>query len=295
MKHLFWIIFVLLVLNFSIAQTSDWITQGNNITGWIVVRGSCTDAQLSGVNAQRRAIENARRKAVEEVCGVHVAAISLVDAGLLKGDITETFTFGWVAKDSLIDRGSASKTIGGYDWLVTEYWVVLACSVATRNSSYNSSLSIRAELDKKTYRAGERAELEIMANEDCYLTIFAIWADGTLGVLCPNEFVPEMRVKAGEIVKFPDPDLHKFELAFCTLPGDEENTEYIKIVATKKSYPFFGGVGTAALQIIEFDSGGSIKAISDRNAALEEFMLWFLSIPPEDVAVKQVVYVVVEK
>ena len=274
----------------AISQPPDWAAKTPDAPGWITVRGSCPGVQVTGIDAQRRAKENARRRAVEQKCGVYIAAGTLVDAGILKGDFSETFTMGWVAKDSVKNRGISSTNIKGYAGLVTEYWVELACSVATRESSFNSTISLRASLDKKTYRSGEAGTLEIICNEDCYLTIFNLWADGTLGILCPNEFIPVMQVKAGEAIKFPDPAVHGFNLAFATLPGDPENTEYMKIVASKNNHPFFGGVGTAALQLIE---GFGIYAITDRDAALEEFMLWFTSIPPEEYAVAQVVYRVV--
>ena len=292
-KHCILFLSIILFSSPAMPQSPDWTAKTPDSPGWITVRGSCPDVQVTGVDAQRRAVENARRKAVEQKCGVYIAASSLVDAGILKGDFKETFTFGWVAKDSIKDRGVNSTTIGGYDYLVTEYWVELACSVATRESAFNSSISLCASLDKSTYRSGETGTLEILCNEDCYLTIFNVWADGTLGILCPNEFLTEMPVKAGQTVKVPDPAVHGFNLAFSTLPGDPENTEYLKIVASKNNHPFFGGVGTAALQKIDMAPGVSIYAITDRKAALEEFMLWFTSIPPEEYAVEQVMYRVV--
>lgn len=266
--------------------------------GWIVVRGSCTASNITPEEAQRRAIEQARRTAIEQVAGAGIRAMSLVDAGVLRGDITESVTRGVVAKDTLLDVGVDTYRKEGARLLTTEYYVSLACSVVTVETDNKSTLQVKVELDKQTYISGESGVLTVKATEDCYLHVFNLWADGSLGLLFPNSYIKSVRLKAGETFRVPDvndPILSNLELSFATMPGEPENTEYIKVIATKTNRPFLFGVEEEVLEEIQLSPDADIYTIPNPETAREEFFRWFLSLPPEETAVGQVEYMVVEK
>jgi len=181
--------------------------------------------------------------------------------------------------------------------MVTKYWVEIACSVVVYERKI-SDLKVWIDLDKTTYRSGEIGRLEIKANKDCYITVFSIWANEAIGVFLPNELIPVVQLKASEIFRIPDPEdpvLQYLKPAFYTLPGARENTEYFKVVATETLQPFLGGLGPGALKPVELAPGVEVDVIEDPQEALKEVYSWFLSIPPDEVAVEQVGYVVVKE
>jgi len=263
--------------------------------GWIIIRETCPLTHLSPEEAQRRAMESARRSAVEKVTGVDIQALSFTEDYRLTGDMTQSITRGIVTKDTLLDIGIEYYRKG--DNLICELWVEMACSVAVLPEQ-KSTLQLRASLDKTTYRSGETLNLQVRANEDCYLTILGIWADGAMAVLFPNEYMKSVFLKAGETFKLPDPQdkiLTNMKLAVSVLPGERETNEYIKIVAVKKDHPFLGGLGEAELTRMEISPGVYAYIIQEREEAQREFFRWYFSIPPEDVVIEQLMYRVVKE
>ena len=57
--------------------------------------------------------------------------------------------------------------------------------------------------DRPAYRVGDVPTFTVTAPSDCFLTLFAIGADGEAGVLLPNRFQPDNRIPAGEPVQIP--------------------------------------------------------------------------------------------
>lgn len=262
--------------------------------GWWIGTGSCVCLQITPEEAANKALERARQNAIERACGVQINAYDLVSLGVTKGDITEMRFYGYVVRDTTLFDTLITRTFTKIK--APEYYCEQACSIRVVNGPTSATFRLQAALDKGTYRHGESGRLEVQATEDCYLTVFGLWADGSVALLFPSDLLPEVHLKAAEKFTFPDtlkwPGL---ELQFFTLPGDPENSEHYKVVATKTRRPFLGGFGPAALEEVELAPNCKIRVIKDRQAALQEFCSWFFSIPPEEVAVEVVGYRVVRK
>lgn len=261
--------------------------------GWVVVKECCPAAHISVAEAQMRAMEAARRTAVERVTGVDIRAMSLTEDFRLLGDYIESAARGVVARDTLLNLWSESVRRG--EALVVEVWVEMACSVAVTPVKV-STLNLRVALDKTVYADGETMRLQVRPSEDCYLYIFGLWGDGSLAALFPNELLKTVRVKGGETFSVPDDKdnlLSQMKLQAALLPGGGETVEYIKVVATRKERPFIGGIGEDALQEAEIAPGVKASLIRNREAAQREFFRWFLSLPPEETAVEQALYRVI--
>jgi len=125
-----------------------------------------------------------------------------------------------------------------------------------------------------------------------------LWADGSLAILFPNDAVETLQAAKGETIKIPDPQNHQLahiRLAVSTLPDEPEITEQIKVVATKTNDLFTGGISEQKMQEVQLSPGVNVQVITDPDIAREEYFRWFFSIPPDEIAIAQTQYHVVEK
>lgn len=94
---------------------------------------------------------------------------------------------------------------------------------------------IRVEiyLDRKNQRyvIGEPVTISVIPEEDAYLHIFSIDAQGKATLLYPNEYAPAVEASGGVPITFPKAsDLWQ-------IVGDREGSELIKVIAGKSSQP----------------------------------------------------------
>ncbi len=70
---------------------------------WIEVRGEADLASCAIPAAEQKALENARRAAVEQVCGVNLQSGSLTQEFVLKSDMVSSASFGKVVKEEILE------------------------------------------------------------------------------------------------------------------------------------------------------------------------------------------------
>ena len=280
-----------------LAQPPEWKQIKYDRDGWVVTTGFCSGESVTSQEAQREAKRDARRQAVALVCGIDVRSITRIDGGLFKARLSEFEIWGLSAKDTTLNM-AAETSPASHGFVTTNYYVLMACSVATLNPAEQWNMDLRVMLEPETIVSGGNASLTIRPNKDCYITVFSQWADGRVGVLFPNERIKSVQLKAGEVFKVPNPDdpiLKGMVLTYRTLPSEPENIEYIQVVATKNEVPFYGGLGTSALKRHELAPNIWINFIDDPDMALQEFYHWLLAIPNEERRTEQIMYRVVAK
>jgi hypothetical protein len=284
----------------SYAQLNETIADSSysNRPGWIVTYGACPDQQVTAVEAQRIAREEARKRAIDVVCGVQPISYNAISMGALDQSVTLVLPVGLIVGEVLLRDGATSQPppVSGYPYVMVTYWVELACSVACPQNLGKNSLDLRVALDRYTYRNGEACSLEIMSYHDGFLSVFCRDAKGGLARLVPNSLVPEMPIRAGEVVKFPDsshPQRKYVQFKLTTFPGDRENQEALWVVVTRSSKPFLGGVGKGRLTRITLGQGIEADVIRDPVAATEEFLKWFHTFEPDDITLYPCPYRVV--
>jgi len=91
------------------------------------------------------------------------------------------------------------------------------------------TVSMRTENDKRAFLENEPVRCQVRATEDCFLTILTIDPVGDVTLLLPNRWHPEFKLKAGQTVTLPTPDMG-FE--FPAVPP--HGTTLLKVVATKR-------------------------------------------------------------
>ena len=74
-------------------------------------------------------------------------------------------------------------------------------------------LKVELTTDKADYAIGEKMRLRVKVNQDCYLTIIDVGADGKATVVFPNIYAPSNAVKGGVTYVIPDPSAgYEFEI-----------------------------------------------------------------------------------
>lgn len=162
----------------------------------------------------------------------------------------------------------------------------LEARVAVQKQERNSAFEVRVDLlgnDSGIFRQGEEMVLEIRASLDCWVTVFNVYADGTVAVLLPNAKIPGNQVKAGTPFVLPnhnDPEQKEVHFLLGVPEGQQRTEEYIAVVATLDEYSFLSNTMT--------DYGP--EYIPAFEAALGEFNNWILKIPASERAEAEVFY-----
>ncbi|MCB1212245.1 MAG: DUF4384 domain-containing protein [Verrucomicrobiales bacterium] len=103
------------------------------------------------------------------------------------------------------------------------------------------SQALKLNLNKLSYEEGELMTLSVEIPEDGYLYLYAVWADGRVDTLYPNELRPDAFQKAGTTLRLPgdlppapDGTVMRYPMGMPQLPGDPQIvTESIVAVLSK--------------------------------------------------------------
>lgn len=101
----------------------------------------------------------------------------------------------------------------------------------TKLSNPNPDFRINLWTDRganPSYAIGDTVNFNFKSNEDCYLTLIDISADGKVTVLFPNKFNSDNKIKAGREYSIPSKDMG-FKIKVTPPAG----TEMVKAIATK--------------------------------------------------------------
>lgn len=256
---------------------------------WTLGEGRVTLTDQTIAEARDHARNLARKDAIEKATGSFLVHASDDYVKQESGDdLFERFS-------KAIRREISGRIVGerGEDFFQDEpapNVLQLVCRLEARvdvqKQERNSAFEVRVDLrgnDSGIFRAGEEMILEIRSSLDCWVTVFNVYADGTVAVLLPNFKMPDNQVKAGIPFVLPDhddPSQKSIHFRLGVPEGQQRTEEYIALVATLKEYSFLSNTMT--------DYGpGYIPAY---EAALGEFNNWILKIPASERAKAEVLY-----
>jgi len=187
--------------------------------------------------AQEIAILKACQKAIEQCSGIEVSGrVSSIQAGNRDNIHIDHFsrminqsTQGIILSKEIL----VNKTIIEDD--IIKKVVKLRITVGKQTGSKDYEFNINAELNNEYFKEGDLLELWVSSSIGCYITILNITSDEKVITLFPNKYHTENYLNADEKLFFPnDADkLIGLELKVNLLPDHNEDTEIIKIIATK--------------------------------------------------------------
>lgn len=142
---------------------------------------------------------------------------------------------------SLIDQKTITADMTGMPVqrgrLMERRWVKVRAKFVEDTTRPDITFSLTGELNRTTYREFEAIWFRVYASQDCYLTVFAFYQDGSMALIFPDEPDTDNKLKMNETVTIPSADCG-WEMRARLKPGQDRAREGIIMVVTKRPVPF---------------------------------------------------------
>lgn len=222
-----------------IQKQEEIIDMGN---GWFNVTTSVFIENITPEEAKEKAISKACKMSIEYYSGVEVTGRSyLIQAESNEkilidyfSQLTKQTSKGIILKKEILEE--RIETFGNSLQKV----IILKVKVGKQKGEPDPYFKIVANLNKEYFKEGETLELSVIPSKDCYLTIFNITSDEHVLTIFPNKYRENNFVKSDSVFSLPN-DYEKsigLKYKLGLLPNKDEDTEIIKIIATKKPVNF---------------------------------------------------------
>jgi len=280
------------------------LTQQERSEGWVDAMGECYGANVTPVEAQKTALERARRNAIKIALDAEMRAQGTLIRSLrdfhqsfialnqfsVYGEIIEERDPIWAAVDNIQVRPTEMP--------VPLYRVTLRARVAQNKSQSDPTFSTYLRLNNATFLDGEEMILSITPTQDCYVTVFNILSDHTVLILDTSQGDTLPAVLGNKTSSIPSESERQSGKHFrVALPeGRTEDVESVLIIATKDYVPFLSGKAEeSGLDMAVTGRKEVLAVLPTYQSALEEINCWLVSIPLEKRAFDIQEYKIIEK
>lgn len=216
-RRAFLILFFSTLINQVLAQSpSDFVKYSTIIEtdGFVFLS---EDKTLSEMRTEATA--EAKRVALEN-CETYIKNISKVENFQIQYDLIESQSEGYVTILERKDHGITEDN-RYHVWIKAEVAYRPKGNLLPSKTTNTNILSLLVWTDKEAYQVGDQMKIFIQCNEDCYVRVLHINADGQVLQLLPNPFRNEAKCKKGLTVQIPDVQ-DAFKLEIVTPFGKEE-------------------------------------------------------------------------
>lgn len=201
---------------------------------WVVVEGVIpfgSDTTLG--EAKSRSRDEARRKAIEQAVGVFVKGQTIVYNAQVADDLVQSLVRGIILEEQVIEEGVRQFETGPGPKAL-QYATRLKAKVKPVRMERRGNFTLKAELNKTVFSAGEEMQIRAVSTKDAYLHIFNVGQDDTVTVLLPNRFTQNNFVEAQKELAFPDEAQRVMGILLRVFPpaGARKALEKIKLIAT---------------------------------------------------------------
>jgi hypothetical protein len=197
---------------------------------WITAEGESYQGEMDTLKEVKdRARRNAQSGAVEMAVGTFIKSHTLVSNSQVAEDLIYAAVRGKITKEEVLSAGWDTKERN-------LYLVKIKALVEPIYPEKGDGLSAKLYLSKTNLTEGEDVKIFYSVNEDAYVYIFSVAADGSVTLLLPNANTPDNFTRAGKANQFPQAD-SRIQLKAMFLPNSQEVSaqERIKIVATRNN------------------------------------------------------------
>ena len=194
------LIYIFVSLNILISQSPDIIKLGND---WYQITSFVTISNITPEEAEKKAIEDALRKAVEHHSGIEINSRSTS----FQSETNENIGLDWFSQmTNALSEGvvlekevvrSSHKTLLG----TLIYEVVVKVKVGQQKGERDSLFKLKANLDRIVYKDGDEVNITVSSTMDCYLYLFNLSSNDSVYVFLPNEHIEDNYLESGERFK----------------------------------------------------------------------------------------------
>jgi len=259
---------------------------------WIEVEGESQVVNITPEEARRRALKDARERAILFAVGIDVQAYTALlqeenEAGVHSAfyALSEQASAGRIVDER--PPVWASYEIPGRPVSITVYRARVQVKVAREEGESDPGFWVEVSLNKSRFHEGEEMRLAVTASRPCYVTVLNLTAADTVVMLLPHEYRQDRQVTPGDTLWIPDADEEAMGIHYrVLLPAEREQvTEMIKVVATRSPYAFAEGLPRVSFY----------NQVPTRQAAWVELMRWLVQIPRDQRTEAQAAYQVVKR
>ncbi len=231
--------------------------------GWFEVTSSAIIENITPEQARDIAIEKAYKAAIEYFSGVEVSGrtsyIQAENKCVIHIDHLSKLT-NQISQGIILEKEILKEKIETFGNSIYKI-ITVKLKVGKQSGEKDQNFIVQAELNKEYFKEGECLQLSVTPSIDCYLTIINIMSDENVATIFPNEFRKDNFVKAKQKFLLPNEvdKINKVSYELALLSEKEEDTEIIKIIATKKPVNF--------------------QLNADYKTAFESLQNWLITIP----------------
>lgn len=230
-------------------------------------RGEVAIVNITPEEARERALELARREAVEQaglfITGETVRKIEESKEGFFDTfyHFVKTHTKGLIVEERLV-----KDAIIPYQEKKLYYVIELEGRVISQIGEPDPNFVVEVILNQETFRDGDKVFLTIRSSQDAYITIFNLYPPDSLRVVFPNRWWSYHRLRADRAMVIPPPGAG-WELEVKLPEGKKEAQEAFLVVAMRDSIPF------------QVKDGGMVEELISVRDALLSLNRWLVQIP----------------
>ena len=194
--------------------------------------------------------EQAREKAVSEACKLAIEYVSGIEitgrTSLIQAESGDKITIDHFSKltnqtsNGIVLEKEIIKEENTVENNLVYKTVTLRIKVGKQTGEKDSYFNVEALLNKDYFQNGEEIQLEIKSSKDCYITVFNICSNDSVYVIFPNLYRNDNFLKSNEtfILTNEQDKIKGISFPVNLLSAKEEDTEMIKIIATKEKFGF---------------------------------------------------------
>ncbi|MBO7055262.1 MAG: DUF4384 domain-containing protein [Bacteroidales bacterium] len=228
MKHFISILFVFLSLQtFSQKPQEQWV---KNVRGEFAITA---DMVGTAIDAKESARADAKRRAIEQVCGQRVNIwdkMELSAAGESFNSLAVVQTDGEIVEFEVVKEDFEKSAVRSSEMI---FYCIANVKVRT-GIRPDPNFSAKADGIRSVYFESETLNVSVTPLRDCYLKIFIFENQGTGYLLYPNVNEPSKQLFANQTVAFPQVD----EWAITKETDKPRETNQIVFVCTKTDWQF---------------------------------------------------------
>jgi Domain of unknown function (DUF4384) len=208
------------------------ISSGADKLLWVEATGQASLGEVdTPKEVKARATRDAQTNAVEKATGTFIKSHTLVSNNQVAEDLVYASVRGKIEKQEIISQGWDEKDRNLYR-------VKIKALIGPVYPEKGQGISLKLALSKSVLKEGEETRILYQSNNDCYVYIFSIAADGSVTLLLPNAAQKDNHLALDKAYEFP-PAGSPIKLEAMFLP-DFKGTfaeERIKVIATRKPEP----------------------------------------------------------
>jgi hypothetical protein len=263
----------LIVAAFTCGPAAQGVAAGAEKITWVTAEGSATVIDQDLAAAKQKALQEARRAALQKTVCSEISTESLLVNLRLSGSLIGAVPFAKFVETRVIDERQ-EETSGEAGKTHPIFRIKIKAAISQADSPPDPGFRLVALLNQASFKDGDEMFIRITPTQDCYCSIFVILEDDRIIQLLPNRFTGQNLVKASQTLVFPsESDMKRGIKLKVSLPtGQDATAESVYAVALKQP------VNLGSENIAE-----GIFGVYDGNTGfLQELISKIAGIPPSD-------------